>query len=416
MVDDTIDNDVTMAGGAEGALLANRYRIVRQLGQGGMGSVWLAEDTQLDNKLFAIKMLPSVLVSNKRAYNQLKNEALVAMKLTHPNIVTLRAFEENNGNPFLVMDYIEGQTLDDYLVEKGKLGEEETIKILKPVAAALDYAHGKGVVHRDVKPGNVMIAKDGTPYILDFGIAREVQETMTRVTGSQASGTLLYMSPEQLDGVPPSSSQDIYSFAAMAYECIKGNPPFLHGQLEHQILNNQPESLTGGRCASSIMKGLAKKPEDRPSTCISILDGHEAARISSTAGAAPRLERKMVVATAILVAVVFLALLIGGICLVLSTPVAESETQKPSQNKIDAWQSKQIESPPAASKDTLRKFHAQQCGDPRQTAEVEKLNRQLEDAKKQYDMATEIENRLEQRASNLKKEAKAKQLGKMMGK
>ena len=118
MTCNTINDDVTMAGG-ESALLANRYRIVRQLGRGGMGSVWLVEDTQLDNKLFAVKMLPSILVSNKRAYNQLKSEALVAMRLTHPNIVTLRAFEENGGNPFLVMDYIEGQTLDDYLAEKG---------------------------------------------------------------------------------------------------------------------------------------------------------------------------------------------------------------------------------------------------------------------------------------------------------
>ena len=93
-----MNNDVTMAVESERALLASRYRIIKQLGQGGMGSVWLAEDTQLDGKLFAVKMLPSILVSNKRAYQQLKAEALVSMKLTHPNIVTLRAFEENRRN------------------------------------------------------------------------------------------------------------------------------------------------------------------------------------------------------------------------------------------------------------------------------------------------------------------------------
>ena len=180
---DDIDVDVTMAGGAEGALLANRYRIVRQLGVGGMGSVWLAEDTQLDNKHFAIKMLPSVLVSNSRAYRQLKSEALVAMKLTHPNIVTLRAFEENDGNPFLVMDYVEGQTLDNCLEGWGNLSAGEAAALLKPIAEALDYAHSQGVVHRDVKPGNVMVRSDGTPFILDFGIAREVQESMTHITG-----------------------------------------------------------------------------------------------------------------------------------------------------------------------------------------------------------------------------------------
>ena len=278
----TINDAVTMPGG-EGMLLAGRYRIVRQLGQGGMGSVWLAEDTQLDNKRFAIKMLPSILVSNKRAYNQLKSEALVAMRLTHPNIVTLRAFEENNGNPFLVMDYIDGQTLDDYLAEKGKLSEDETIKLLKPIAAALDYAHGEGVVHRDVKPANIMIRKDGHPYILDFGIAREIQETMTRVTGKLSSGTLLYMSPEQLHGTAPKKEQDVYSFAAMAYECLKGEPPFSRGQIEYQIDHDMPEPLVEGDgpiapLAIGVMAGLSKKPEDRPSTCTEVLERGDIAR------------------------------------------------------------------------------------------------------------------------------------------
>ena len=113
MIQPTINDAVTM-GGAE-ALLAGRYHVVKQLGQGGMGSVYLAEDTQLDNFRGAIKMLPAILVANKRALKQLKAEALVSMKLVHSNIVPLRGFEENNGNPFLVMDYIDGQTLDDLL-------------------------------------------------------------------------------------------------------------------------------------------------------------------------------------------------------------------------------------------------------------------------------------------------------------
>ena len=272
MTKQTINNDKTLAGG-ENPLLAGRYRVVRQLGQGGMGSVWLAEDTQLDDKPFAIKMLPSILVSNKRAYRQLKDEALVAMRLVHPNIVQIRAFEENNGNPFLVMDYIDGQTLDDYLAEKGKLNEEEVIRVLRPIAAALDYAHGEGVVHRDVKPANVMIRKDGHPFILDFGIAREIQETMTRVTGKLSSGTLLYMSPEQLNGASPKAPQDVYSFAAMAYECLSGNPPFHRGQIEYQIVNTAPAPLpaVANSCVGSIMSGLAKKPENRPKNCEGVL-------------------------------------------------------------------------------------------------------------------------------------------------
>ena len=270
-IDNTINNDLTM-GGATGTLLAGRYRVVRQLGQGGMGSVWLAEDTKLDGFKVAIKMLPSVLVNNKRAYQQVKAEALVSLKLSHSNIATVRAFEEESGSPFLVMDYIDGQALDDYLAEKGKLSEDETIRLLKPVAAALDYAHAQGVVHRDVKPGNVMIRRDGTPFVLDFGIAREIQETMTRVTGKLSSGTLLYMSPEQLNGDAPKPAQDIYSFAAMVYECLKGEPPFIRGGIEDQIKHKTPEAL-GEHIAicSQVMAGLAKSPEARPSTCMAIL-------------------------------------------------------------------------------------------------------------------------------------------------
>ena len=269
MTENTINDAQTIAGNS-GALLAGLYRVVRQLGHGGMGSVWLAEDTQLDGKQFAIKMLPSILVSNKRAYRQLKDEALVAMQLVHSNIVQIRAFEENNGNPFLVMDYIDGQTLDDYLAEKGKLSEDEVIRVLRPIAAALDYAHVEGVVHRDVKPANVMIRKDGHPFVLDFGIAREIQETMTRVTGKLSSGTLLYMSPEQLNGEPPRKEQDIYSFAAMAYECMKGAPPFVRGAIEDQIKNKIPDPLPN---SPSVMAGLAKKPEDRPPSCAAVLAG-----------------------------------------------------------------------------------------------------------------------------------------------
>ena len=267
MTGNTINDDMTM-GGPNGALLAGRYRVVRQLGQGGMGSVWLAEDTKLDGFKVAIKMLPSVLVNNKRAYAQVKAEALVSLKLSHPNIATVRAFEEEGGNPFLVMDYIDGQTLDDYLAEKGKLSEDEAIRLLKPVAAALDYAHTQGVVHRDVKPGNVMIRKDGTPFVLDFGIAREIQETMTRVTGKLSSGTLLYMSPEQLHGAAPKPSQDIYSFAAMVYECLKGEPPFSRGQIEYQIEHDTPTPLDEHiAICSQVMAGLAKSPETRPMSC-----------------------------------------------------------------------------------------------------------------------------------------------------
>ena len=268
-------DDRTIAPGIVGkTMIAGRYCVVRKLGEGGMGTVWLAEDTKLKNHLVAIKMLPSILVNNKRAYEQVQKEALVTLNLAHPNIATVRAFEEDNGNPFLVMDYIDGQTLDDYLAEKGTLTEAETIKLLKPVADALDYAHTQGVVHRDVKPGNVMVDKDGVPFVLDFGIAREVQETMTRVTGKQSSGTLMYLSPEQLNGEEPAAAQDVYSFAAMAYECLKGKPPFVRGCIEDQIKHKPPAPLDSSIAINgSVMAGLAKTSDKRPKSCAEVLAG-----------------------------------------------------------------------------------------------------------------------------------------------
>ena len=256
----------------EQVLLAGRYRVVRQLGRGGMGSVWLAEDTALDNHPVAVKMLPAVLVADRRAFRQLKDEALVSMRLVHPNVVQVRSFEENGGNPFLVSDYVDGRTLDDVLAERGRLPEEEALRLLAPVAAALDYAHRAGVVHRDVKPANVMVRRDGTPFVLDFGIAREVQETLTHVTGRLSSGTLLYMSPEQLRGAEARPAQDVYSFAATAYECLSGSPPFTRGQVEFQILNEPPPPLVPETpLARAVLRGLAKRPEDRPPTCAGVL-------------------------------------------------------------------------------------------------------------------------------------------------
>ena len=406
MTSNTINDAVTMSG-SEGTLLANRYRIVRQLGQGGMGSVWLAEDTQLDNKPFAIKMLPSVLVSNKRAYRQLKDEALVAMKLVHPNIVQLRAFEENGGNPFLVMDYIDGETLDDYLAEHmgttsasaavnapaarstsgtggspvlSGLPESEVIRLLKPIAAALDYAHAKGVVHRDVKPGNVMIAKDGTPYVLDFGIAREVQETMTRVTGRQASGTLLYMSPEQLNGDPPAPGQDVYSFAAMVYECLKGEPPFSRGQVEHQIANSQPKELPEGRFAASVLAGLAKTPDARPKTCVAVL-GVATADASRATEPVPGRGRKVSVTLAVLAAGVLLALLIGGVCLALSGRGGGLEPSRPAAPEVVNRPHGESKLPPAGR------------GNPRPAANARKAGVQSDDFEQRVERAREESNR-----------------------
>lgn len=268
---DTIGDMLTQCPN-DAIVLAGRYRIVRKLGEGGMGSVWLAEDTKLDGRQVAIKMLPVVLVANKRAIQQLKAEAKIAIQLAHPNIATLRGFEESDEGPFLVMDYVQGEALEDILTDRGALPEDEVFQLFTPIAQALDYAHTQRVVHRDIKPSNILIREDGVPFIADFGIAREMKDTMTRVTGRGTSGTLPYMSPEQLRGEPPSPQQDVYSFAATMYEALAGHAPFFRGQIEYQIIHERPAPITiGGTGLKRIVLGLEKQPELRPTTCAGVL-------------------------------------------------------------------------------------------------------------------------------------------------
>ena len=269
------DHEATIPEG-EHPLLAGRYRVVRRLGAGGMGEVHLVEDLKLDGRHFAVKLLPSFLAANKRAIAGLKREALHAMELSHPHIVTVRGFEEmESGQPFLVMDYVDGETLEEILLERERMSEAEVTRIFGPIAEALDYAHGRGVIHRDVKPSNIMIRQDGTPLIMDFGIAREAKETSTLVTGREStSGTLPYMSPEQLRGKKPEASQDIYSLAATMWECLAGEPPFSRGDLRHQIETVEPElpeEFDGINFADRLLNGLSKNPVERPESCGALL-------------------------------------------------------------------------------------------------------------------------------------------------
>jgi serine/threonine protein kinase len=265
------DHEQTIPEG-EHPLLAGRYRVVRRLGAGGMGEVHLVEDLKLDGRHFAVKLLPAFLAANKRAIAGLKREALHAMNLSHSHIVTVRGFEEmDTGQPFLVMDYVDGQTLEEILLERERMSEAEVARIFGPIAEALDYAHGRGVIHRDVKPSNIMIRQDGTPLIMDFGIAREAKETSTLVTGREStSGTLPYMSPEQLRGKKPEASQDIYSLAATMWECLAGEPPFSRGDLRHQIETVEPDppsELDGLDWTEQLLLGLSKDGEHRPESC-----------------------------------------------------------------------------------------------------------------------------------------------------
>ncbi len=265
-------------------MLAKRYRLVREIGRGGMGVVWLAQDTTLDDREVALKLLPTALTSNARAIARLKKEATTCLDLTHTHIVRLINFEQDTsrgGIAFLVMQYVQGKTLDDVLVDHPQgLPLDRVTTWATQVAEALDHAHAQRILHRDIKPSNIMIDERGNAYLMDFGIAREAKDTMTRVTGRDSSGTLPYMSPQQVDGIN-STSNDIYSLAATLYEAIKGEPPFTTGDISHQIHNRPVLPIDGqpGYVNDALLAGLAKDADDRPITA-----GELVAALSGDAG------------------------------------------------------------------------------------------------------------------------------------
>ena len=271
---DTLDNQPTIPGQPEGQILSGRYRIIREIGSGGMGTVYLAEDTELDDMQVAVKVLPAILANNKSAINNLRREAKTTLKLSHPNIVRLHTFQSDEAIKYLVMEYVDGGNLEEKISAAGALSVDDTLEIFTQVAAGLDYAHSQNVIHRDIKPSNIMLTADGGARLADFGIARQLKDSMTRITGKETSGTLLYMAPEQFRGGEPDHRSDIYSLAASIYECLSGKPPFWRGSIEYQILNENPEPLEklNNRQNAAILKALSKIPKDRQANTKELLN------------------------------------------------------------------------------------------------------------------------------------------------
>ena len=259
-----------LAGTVEpGMVIGERYRIERLLGEGGMGRVFLATDLELEER-FALKFLPPELSRDESAMLDLHREMKVAMGLTHENIVRLYNLETLDGHKFLTMEYVDGPTLASMLLEKRKRDEifplEELSPLLEQICKALDYIHGKKVVHRDLKPANVMVSSDGVVKVADLGIARVIRDTMSRVSNRPTTGTLAYMSPEQLRGEGGLDGRsDIYSLGCLLYELLSGKPPFSSGDIYHQHLNETPKPIEGvpRHVSEALLRAMAKQPDDR---------------------------------------------------------------------------------------------------------------------------------------------------------
>ena len=204
--------------------LSDRYEIIRQIGKGGMATVYEAIQKNLNRKV-ALKVIHLNLIHDEEFLSRFHREAQISASLDHPNIVTVYDEGQAGDVHYMAMQYLEGKDLHTIIREKGRLGEEETIRYVVPIAEALDYAHKKGVIHRDIKSGNIIITKEGRPILTDFGIAHAASGTKLTQTGV-IIGTPEYMSPEQAEGKEIDGRSDLYSLGVVMYECLAGDVPF----------------------------------------------------------------------------------------------------------------------------------------------------------------------------------------------
>ena len=200
------------------------YRILRTLGQGGMASVFLAVQESLDREV-ALKVMAPALAANPEFAERFLKEGKLTAKLQHPNVVTIHDIGVHNGVYYLSAEFIPRGTLKERITETG-LSVGEALNVLSDIAHGLDYAHEKGVVHRDVKPGNVLFRKDGRAVLADFGIAKAMDGGTSSTMAGMSVGTPDYMSPEQARGEAVDGRSDLYSLGVMLYEMLTGRPPY----------------------------------------------------------------------------------------------------------------------------------------------------------------------------------------------
>ena len=227
----------------------SHFRIGEKLGEGGMGVVYKAEDLTL-GRTVALKFLPLDSVATEQDRSRLVHEARAAAALLHPNICPIYEVSECDGRAFIAMAYIEGKTLRERISE-GALPLDEALSIARQVGEALAAAHEKEVIHRDVKPANVMLTPEGRAVLMDFGLAKVSGRTKLTVTGTTV-GTLAYMSPEQVQGEVVDHRADLWAVGAVLYEMVAGRPPFrdeYEAALLYSIVNSEPEALSSGRAA-----------------------------------------------------------------------------------------------------------------------------------------------------------------------
>jgi serine/threonine-protein kinase len=242
-------------------VLDDRYELVRPLGSGGMGDVFEAFDRRLDRKV-AVKILRAS-VPDPRARDRFANEARVGAKFSHPNAVLVYDAGADGDRLYLVTELVEGRSLADVLAEHGPMDATETVAIIDQVLDALDAAHEHGIVHRDVKPSNVLLTSTGVAKLTDFGIAKASADATAGLTATgQVLGTAKYLSPEQATGEPADARSDLYSTAVMAYEMLAGSAPFT---------GDTPLAVAAAH-ANAPVPSLAERRPDLPAPLVAAVE------------------------------------------------------------------------------------------------------------------------------------------------
>lgn len=255
----------------KGILLDNRYRIVDKIGVGGMADVYLGEDTLLGRQV-AIKVLHANFANDDEFVTRFKREAQAAGKLNHPNIVNMYDVGFDQNLHYIVMEYVDGETLKKYITRHGRLSIDEAVKFTIAIAEGLEHAHTMGIVHCDIKPHNVIITNTGRVKVTDFGIARAINATNTVMYTNSILGSAHYLSPEQASGKPVDGNTDIYSLGVVLYEMLTGRVPFegetpIAVALKHVREKVEPPTRYNPSIPplleAVVMKALSKNPADR---------------------------------------------------------------------------------------------------------------------------------------------------------